>query len=493
MFVEHRGSVVWTNFLPPVSKICLAVAGLTLLAGCAAPVDRTKQLLELDLANRQGTIESLQKQQQAHPEPWQAYSLGVLYGAEGDYENMNRWFQRCSSSTNTLDQDIEFLRLGHWRDEARGGDLAAKAGDWVTATTRFENALLASPDQPETRLRLIEAKVMAYGPGLEEIRTLVGADQPQALYRWLENIKDPAMSSQRLDVRVRLASQLSGAKYERGDALASYMVGELSRLDGHWLEMDKQFLSALKLDAENSKQIQQIKEARSSVSGLLLKESLVQWSDDRVPQALAKLDTADVVDPDRAEIFLARRNILALEQARTPSQVAETLAVGDLDQRWLTFWMSRLHTKNQLRQGAMVANELMRYPASLTANQKSQALRVRVAYSRSMGNLDQTRDDLRMLLAMGEPLPNEAVVLGDVLLAQSSYEEARHWFDQAQAWGDDSVSLILKKARIAFSQDRFGEMQQLAQAANQREPDNPEALQILKRAQILNGEGEAQK
>ena len=490
---ERCRSVVGTNFLPPVSKICLALVGATLVASCAAPVDRTKQLVELDLAHRQGAIQSLQKKQQAQPMPWQAYSLGVLYGAEGDYENMNRWFQRCSSSTNTLDHDIEFIQLGHWRDEAQAGDQAAEAGDWALAVTHFENALLAVPEKPETRLRMVEAKIMAFGPGLEEIRTLVGAEKPQALYRWLEKAKDPALSQLRQDVRVRLASQLSAAQKQNSDALAAYVLGELGRLDGDWEAVDRHFLSAQNLDPENAQQAQQIQSARTSVSGLLLKDSLVQWAGDRVPVALAKLDTADVVDPGRPEIFLARRNIMALERARTPSQVAETLAVGDLDRRWLTFWMSRLYTQNKLREAGMVSNELLRRPNSLTPAQKSQALRVRVSYSRSIGNLDQTRDDLRLLLASGQPLPVEAVILGDVLLAQSSYEESRHWFEQAQSWGDDSVSLILKKARIAFSQDRFVDMEKLALAATQREPDNQEALQILGSAQMLNGKAEVRK
>ena len=493
MVFERLRSIMGASFLPLVSRICLSLVAATLVASCAAPVDRTKQLLELDLAHRQSAIESLQKKQEAQPEPWRAYSLGVLYGAEADYENMNRWFQRCSSSVNTFDHDIEFIQLGHWHDEALAGDQAAEAGDWMTAAMRFENALMAVPNKPETRLRLVEAKVMAYGPHLEEIRTLAGGDQPQALFRWLEKVKDPDWAQQRMEVQVRLASQLRGATRQNGDALAAYITGELSRLDGDWMTMDQHFRSAKNLDSENATLRKQMKEARASVSGLLLKESLVQWSGDQIPSALAKLDTAEAVDPGRPEIFMARRNITALEQARTPSQVAETLAVGDLDKRWLTFWMSRLYTRNQLREAGMVANELLRYPEALTTNQKSRALRVRVAYSRSIGNLDQTRDDLRTLMAAGDPLPLEAVILGDVLLAQSSYEEARHWFEMAQSWGDDSVSLILKKARIAFSQDRFGEMETLALEATEREPDNEEALEILRHSRTLSLQAEAQK
>ncbi len=490
---DHTCLVMGTKNLPPVSKICLSVVGLALLVSCAAPVDRTRQLLELDLANRQSAIEKLQKDQQADPQPWQAYSLGVLYGAEGDYENMNRWFERCSTATKSMDHDIEFVRLGYWRDEAKAGDEAAAAGDWALAATRFEKAIQAAPEKSESLQRLVEARVMAFGPGLEEVRTLVSADQPQALYRWLEKAADPNMAEQRLEVRVRMASQLEGAQPEKGDALASFMVGELCRMDSEWMAMDHHYLQALKLNPDNSRRAEQIQATRHAVSGLLLKESLINWADDLVPAALAKLDTADVVDPGRADIYQARRNITTLDQARTPSQVAETLAVGDLNPRWLTFWMSRLYGRNQLRQAGMVSNELLRYPDSLTASEKSQALRVRVAFSRSTGNLDQTRDDLRELLAMGEPLPTEAVILGDVLLAQSSYEEALHWYDQAQGWGDDTVSLILKKARIAFSQDRFKDMEKLALVASEREPDNSEALKILNRAKVLNGEVEVQK
>ncbi len=490
---EVKDSAPKASFLPPVLKIHLALAGLVFVASCAAPVDRTKQLLELDLAHRQGTIESLQKQQQAHPEPWQAYSLGVLYGAEGDYRNMNRWFARCGEQTSTLDQDMQFIRLGHWRDEASSGDQAAEAGHWAQAVDRLERAILAAPEKPETRLRLLEARVMAFGPGLGEIRVLVEADQAEAPLRWLEKAADSELSQQRLEVRVRLASQLYGVKNENGDALASFLVGELSRMDGDWLAMDHHFQQTRKLDPANTERNHQLKKARKSVSGLLLKESLACWADDRVPAALAKLDTADVVDPGRAEIFQARRHIMALQRARTSGQVAETLAVGDLDQRWLTFWMSRLHNRNRLSDAGLVANELLRHPDSLTAAQKRQALRVRVAFSRSKADLNQVRDDLRELLAFGDQLPDEAVILGDVLLVQSSYEEALHWYEKAQNWGDNSVSTILKKARIAFSQDRFYEMEKLALEAAEREPLNGEVRIILDRAQALNTASEVRQ
>lgn len=490
---ELFDSARWTNFLPPVSKICLALAGLALVVGCAAPADRTKQLLELDLAHRKGAIDTLQKQQKVHSEPWQAYSLGVLYGADGDYKKMNQWFERCRAQTNTLDQDIEFIRLGHWRDEALYGDQAFVAGQWLMAVTRLENAILAAPEKSETRLRLVEARVMAFGPGLEEIRTLADAERPEAIRRWLEQSATPELSQQRLEVRVRLSSQLSGVKNENGDALAFYVAGELCRRGGDWLAMDSNYHQAQTLDPANREQSHQIQEIRNSVSGVLLKESLVHWADDQVPAALAKLDTADVVAPGRADTFQARRNIIALNGALTSSRVAETLAVGDLDQRWLTFWMSRLYVQNRLRDASMVADELLRHPQSLTPTQKSQALRVRVAFSRSIGHLNQARDDLREILLLGDILPTEAVILGDVLLAQSSYEEARHWFDKAQSWGDDSVSLILKKARIAFSQDRFTEMENLALAAVEQEPDNAEAQKILLRAQALSDEAEVRQ
>lgn len=485
---DNKLPVVWSNYLPPVPKICLALAGLFLLASCAAPVDRTKQLVELDLANRQRAISNLQEKQKTNSEPWQAYSLGVLYGAEGEYQNMNLWFARCRTATDIYDEDMEFIRLGHWRDEAQSGDKAADAGQWTSAIPYFEKAILAAPEKSDTRLRLVEARVMAWGPGLEEIRTLANSNHPEAVLRWLEKSNNPESSQQRLEARVRLISQLTGSKGENGDALAAYTVGELCRLDGQWLQMDQYFSQAGKLDAEYIKPAQQI---RNSVSGRLLKESLMQWAEDNVPVALAKLDTADVVTPGRADIFQARSNIIALNRARTPSQVAEVLAVGDLDRQWLTFWMSRLYTKNRLRESGMVANTLLHHEDQLTAGQKSQALRVRVAFSRSMGNLEQARDDLRSLLALGNPLPVEAVILGDVLLAQSSYEEASHWFEKAQGWGDNSVSLILKQARIAFSQDRFGTMEELATAATILEPENQEARNILARAQTLNQGSEA--
>jgi tetratricopeptide (TPR) repeat protein len=471
--------------LSPVSKIRLALAGLVLLAGCAAPADRTKQLLELDLANRQGAIESLQKQQTTDPQPWQAYSLGVLFGAEGDYANMNLWFARCSTLSPVHNGEIEFVRLGHWRDEAREADLAAQNSQWPLAVSHLEKALLAVPEKPDTRLRLIEARVMAFGPGLEEIRTLVAAERPEIVYRWLEQAAQPDQADQRLPVRVRLASQIEGTSNENGDALAAYVTGELCRLDGDWLAMDKSYSQSQSLDNTNPERRKQISRARSQVATGLLQNALVHWSFDNVPTALANLDTAEMVDPGRADIVQARRNITALDRAHTSSQVAETLGLGDLDQRWLTFWMSRLYTEGRLRDAGMVSNELLQHADSLNPQQKSQALRVRVAFSRSAGNLDQTRDDLRELLAMGKELPAEAVILGDVLLAQSRYEEARHWFDQARQWGDDSVSLILKKARIAFSQDHFTEMQDLALEASELDPGNKEAQQLLDRAGVL--------
>lgn len=476
-----------------MSKIRLLWPGLLLILvvhGCAAPVNRTRQLLELDLAHRQSAIESLTEKQEIDPQPWQAYSLGVLYGADGDYENMNRWFDRCSSETNVNDLDIEYNRLGHWRDEAKLGDEAAKEGNWNEALRRFELALLAAPEKSDTRLRMVEARVMAYGPGLEEIRALVLAESPGAVYRWLEQAaaydQEDELRS-RHDVLVRLTSQLVGAGQEPGDDLAAFVAGELSRLEGNWLAVDEYYRDALK-SADNAEQAKTIIAARRQMGSLLLQQSLEQWAADQVPSALAKLDTAEMVDPGRADIFEARRNIVSLERATTGSQVAETLAVGDLDQRWLAFWMSRLYTRGRLRDAGMVSSELLKHRESLTTTQLSQALRVRVAFSRSSNNLDQARDDLRDLLSTGEELPVEAVILGDVLLAQSRYEEALHWFNQAETWGDDSVSLILRKARIAFSQDRFEDMKELANLAVTREPNNGDAQDLLTQSYLLTGQ-----
>ena len=172
-----------TNYLPPVSRICLSFLGLALLLNCAAPMDRTRQLLELDLAHRSGAIKTLLKNQQTNPDPIQAYSLGVLYGADGDYEKMNLWFDRCSSQTGSQDQDILYIRHSHWRDEASAADHAAETGDWTRAASLLEKANQAAPEKTETWIRLVEARVMAFGPGLGEIRTLVEAKKPEVLSR----------------------------------------------------------------------------------------------------------------------------------------------------------------------------------------------------------------------------------------------------------------------------------------------------------------------
>lgn len=471
------------NILSPLIKIrhvVLVLVLAVLVNGCAAPVDRTRQLLELDLANRQGTIESLEQQQKALPAPWQAYSLGVLYGVDGQYGLMNTRFENCQELSREYDGDIEYIRLGHWRDESKSADNAAAEGDWAMAAIYLEQALAAAPEKADTRNQWLEARVMAYGPGLEEIRALSTAERPEAIYRWLEKSADPNATDMRLDTRVRLTTQLPNANQETGDELAAFVVGELCRLDGDWVAMDRYYNQAgiSWLDETGS--------SRHLVATGMLQQSLVHWSNNQVPAALAKLDTADIVDPDRADIFQARRNMVSLNRAQTGSQVAEILRTGDLDQRWLTFWMARLYSRDRLRDASMVSNELLRRPELLTIYQKSQALRVRVAFSRSIDNLEQARDDLRALLATDQELPVEAVILGDVLLAQSHYEEARHWFNKAQFWGDSSVSLIMKKARVAFSQDNFKEMEMLATLATEREPANVDAQILLTQAQILS-------
>ncbi|MCP4290569.1 MAG: hypothetical protein GY780_01870 [bacterium] len=477
----HSGSKERQIFLSMVLFFVLATC-----VGCAVPADRTKQLLELDLDQRESTIKSLEAKQAVQPLAWQAYSLGVLYGADGEYEQMNNWFKKSRRLSDELNTDIEHIRLGHWKDEALKADSEAEAGNWVQAAKHLELALAAAPEQKETHWRWVEARIMAYGPGLEEIRTLAMAQRPEVVYRWLEQNSGPGQSTERLESRVRLASQLNNNNTETGDDLAAYTTGELCRLDGDWVGMDQYY----RLAGVNWRM--PTNDARSEVANGLLQQSLVLWSTDQVALSLAKLDTADVVDPDRADVFQARRNIVALNRAKKGSEVAEILATGDLDHRWQTFWMSRLYTRGRLRDAGMVANELLNQRDILSTYEKSQALRVRLAFLRSIGNLEQTRDDLRDLLATGAKLPTEAVILGDVLLAQSHYEEALHWFNKAQVWGDTSVSLLLKKARVAFSQDRFEDMEILAARAVEREPDNLEARQLWDRSRSLlpqkNGE-----
>ncbi len=472
------------NFLPLVSSL-LAILWL---AGCAAPVDRTKQLLELNLANRQGAIANLTERYAAEPEAWEAYSLGVLHGADRNYEQMNAWFDRCRQLSSEHDEDIAYTRLGHWRDEAAAGDALAAENQWAEAAARFARALKAAPEKNETRLRWIEARVMAFGPGREEIRTLVVADRPAAILRWLENVDGDQQATPRLETRVRLASQLRAANGQPGDALAAFVTAELDRLDRDWLAMARHQQQATAWSEDDSESQALLAASRRTAGTALLQEALELFSAERAPAALAKLDTADLVDPGRADVTGARHNIRNLESAVDARSVAEILALGDLDASWLSVWMHRLYHKGRLREAGMVAQQLLDHPDNLSSRQRNQALRVRVAFSRQVGDLDQAREDLRALLQGGPPQPEVAFLLGDVLLAQSRYEEARVRFEQARAWGDDSLALTLRLAGVAFSQNDYDAMAGWAEVALQQDPANAEALRLRDRARDLSGE-----
>lgn len=472
------------NFLPLVPSLL----ALLLVVGCAAPADRTKQLLELDLANRQQAIANLSRTYEAQPEAWTAYSLGILHGAEGDYPAMNQWFDRCHALTAEHDEDITHARLSHWRHEARAGDHAAGEGRWAEAATHLARALEAAPQKKETRLRHVAARVMAFGPGLAEIRTLVAAGRPAPVLRWLEQAARPENASTRLETRVRLTSQLRGARTQTGDAMAAFVASELARLDRDWPAMIQLQEEAAKMGAAEHDLGKPLAAARRATATDLLQQALELFSDERAAAALARLDTAAMVDPDRADIISARQNIRNLESAAGAGAVAEVLALGDLDTAWRSVWMHRLHHQGRLREAAMVAENLLSHPDNLTLRQKNQALRVRVAFSRRVSDLDQARDDLRALLDDGQPHPEVAFLLGDVLLAQSRYEEARHRFEQARAWGDESVALILRLAGVAFSQNDFAAMADWAHIALEEDPDNNEARGLLARARQL-GEG----
>ncbi len=482
------------NFLPLASSLLT----LLWLVGCAAPADRTKQLLELDLANREQAIGNLTRNYRTQPEPWVAYSLGVLYGAEGQYQAMNQWFDRCRTLTSEYDEDIIYIRLSHWRDEARAGDQAAAQGDWLAAMEYLARALEAAPEKKETRLRHLAARVMALGPGLEEIRTLVAAGRPAAVHRWLEQAAAPENAASRLETRVRLTSQLRGAGSPRGDAhdpdartadaLATFVASELARMDQDWTEMLQLQEQTAALGAGATEFRKPLTAARRGTGTHLLQQALELFAAEKVPAALAKLDTAAMVEPGRADIVAARRNIRNLEKARDAHAVNEVLALGDLDTAWLSVWMHRLHHQGRLREAGLVADHLLNHADALTPRQKNQALRVRVAFSRREGDLEQAGDALRAMLADGRPQPQVAAVLGDVLLAQSRYEEARHRFEQARDWGDDSLALVLRLAGVAFSQNDFRTMAAWAKVALEEEPDNTEARALLAKARQLGGE-----
>ncbi len=487
------------NFLPLASSLL----SLLWLVGCAAPADRTKQLLELDLGNREQAIGNLTRDYRTQPEPWVAYSLGVLYGAEGQYQAMNQWFDRCRTLTAEYDEDIIYTRLSRWRDEARAGDQAAARGDWLAAMDYLARALEAAPEKKETRLRHLAARVMALGPGLEEIRALVAAGRPAAVHRWLEQAAAPENAASRLETRVRLTSQLRGAGGPRGDArnadartadtqtadaLATFVASELARMDHDWPEMLQLQEQTAALGAGASEFRKPLAAARRGTGTHLLQQALELFAAEQVPAALAKLDTAAMVEPGRADIVAARRNIRNLERARDARAVNEVLALGDLDTAWLSVWMHRLHHQGRLREAGLVADHLLNHAATLTPRQKNQALRVRVAFSRGEGDLEKAGDALRAMLADGEPQPQVAAVLGDVLLAQSRYEEARHRFEQARDWGDDSVALVLRLAGVAFSQNDFKTMAAWAEVALEEEPDNTEARALLAKARQLGGE-----
>lgn len=453
------------------------------LAGCAAPVDRTRQLLELDPTDRDGAITELTNRFERTPEAWQAYSLGILHGARGELTTMNTWFTRCRQLSHERDEDIAYARRRHWREEARAGDEAAREGAWARAADHFDRALAATPENEETRLRAVTARIMAFGPGREEIRALAAAGRPAPVLRWLETAAAPEMADRRLETRVRLASQAVAGRSEEGDALVALVAGELARLDRDWPAMARHLERARQLADDDPDILIPLERSRQATATALLQGALELWSVEKAALALATLDTAETLVPGRADIYTARTNIRQLEGATEPREVARILSVGDLDTAWLSVWMHRLHHQERWAEASLVAGYLLDHPDRLTPAIRLQALRIRVAGSRRSGDLDRAREDLRAMLAEDRPQPRVALLLGDVLLAQSRYAEARHRYEQARAWGDDSVALTLRLAGVAFSQNDRQAMTRWAEEALAREPDNAAARALLEKAE----------
>jgi len=479
--------------------------------------DRTRELLELDLADRGRAITQLEGEFDRQPAAWQAYSLGVLYGADEDFAAMNLWFAECRRRTDQYDPKIERIRLEHWRDWARRADGDFEAGRWPEAFEACETALLAAPEKQETRFRLIEARVMAWGPELEEIRALVAADRTAVLDRWLEAVAaTPAsideveaseasseLAASRMDVRVRLASQLRNATRQPADSEAVFVLGELCRLDRDWVGMNYWYEQAggmLAAPGADTRRAAIMSSNRRLSADQLLGEALLAWSDDRAGLAVARIDTAAMVDLNRGDLVLARRNLEMLLSAEGSTEIRTILAMGDVNPGWLALWMTQLYNHERYREAAQVADALLAdspdqdgaLPSQATADpearkRRDQALRIRGAWGIRSGDLEGAARDLKDLLEGGLVDPVTAVTLGDVSMSLSRYEAARRWYGQAAAWSGSTTDLLLRQSRVAFCQGRFPDMLVLMNQALALDGADARVQHLHAEARRLNG------
>ncbi len=480
VYAGAAGASFWSG-VPRFLRGVLGGAVLWAAVGCAVQSDRTSDLLELELADRDAAISRLEAEDRAAPAAWSAYSLGVLFAADGDYAAMDHWFTICAERGDLYDGRMAALRRDHWRRWARQADDDFAAGRWAEAERACTLALDAEPGHEDTELRRTEASVMAHGPTPIDLAVLTAADRTAVADRWLEAVAAGAVEATTVE---GVATALAAAPTL---PIGAFILGELARCEPDYAAMARWYAATGGVldDAHRGA----MAAGRAAAHELLLNEALIAWSAGDQAACLGCLDTADLVRPGDDSAAQIRARAVVLAAADSPEAVARVLTDPSLDDAWLEAWLGRLRARGRADEAIVVCDALL-MPSRGTDPQLIRRARLaRASLLADRGAWDAAAFDLRALLEppSGDAADDVAVAtaLGDVLLNGSRWEDAARWYGQAAAWNGDDAELCKRQARAAFGAGRWDELLRHAEAAVALAPADAEARRLLEQAQLL--------
>ncbi len=478
--VPVYGRAARTSFWPGLPRnlgAALLTAILIVAAGCAVQSDRTSDLVELGLADRNAAISRLEAEDRADPAAWRAYSLGVLHAAAGDYAAMDRWFALCAERGDLHTTRMAAVRREHWRRWAEAADQHFAAGRWAEAERACATALAAEAGHPDTELRQAEAAVMAHGPTPRTVAVLTAADRTAVLDRWLEAAAAGAVDAA---ARARVAADLVAAPTL---PMGAFVLGELARLAGDHAAMARWYDATGGLLDTDHRDVMTAE--RRAAHHRHLAAALAAWATGGQDQCLAHLDTAAAVLPGDEATALARARAVVLDRAAGSDAVARVLSDPTLDDAWLEAWFTRLGAAGRLDEAVVVADHLLAPARNAPPDLVRRIRRARAAGLASRGHWDAAAADLRALLDGPGDEAALATALGDVLLAGSRWDDARAAFARAARAGGPTLALHKRQARAAFGAGRWHELLSHSEAALALDPADAEARRLQQQATQL--------
>jgi len=448
------------------------------LTGCIAHQGQLTSIRRLSLYEKEKALYKLESEYRHSPRDWKAYFIGELNADEQRFEEMNSWFDKSLALSSRFEEKIASRRARAWKRYAAAGDSLFLIGDLASARESYQVALVIEPSRHETTARLLESDILLNGPTLESVAALQRSGSTGAAYRWLnDEMRKPGPTGS--EVYRRLDQQMSRGKTNPDVA---FILGELARQRADYPRMVHWYEQALESGHESQHSMQNV---RRVLSERFLDQANRIYEAGEYAQALALLDTTDILLPSRPRSMAARDAINSIVANHSRGRLHRLLAGENVDEEWLKIIMVDLFRQERWYDASRVAERI------LVDNPRSQpAHLVLYRYHLESGNRESAIDQLETISADGVHDPLLIFNLGILYVETSQHEKAVASFNRAMALGADHRQCMNQLILLAFYRGDFAHMKYMALNFVSRYPSDLDGWRMLSVAAQMNNDRE---